>query len=168
MNNFFLIREKQISENILKPSVDNLFNSNNSHVVIYGASKSGKTYTLNAKKGILPSAVKEILNRIKKLNKEKENNLKLFVSIFVDYKDQLYDLLDDDYKIPVINKNLIKCICDYKVINYRTQKMKSFEVEDKMVFNHILQKGMHNSRFLSHFIHLILLKFGCRHGKTGS
>ena len=85
--------QKEVFNLTLKNSVKDLINGKNITILTYGASGSGKTYTiLGTRKnpGIIPNTLSMIFDLIK-LNKNPEYNIK--ISYFEIYEEKINDLL---------------------------------------------------------------------------
>ena len=86
--------------------VENFVRGFNSTVFAYGQTGSGKTYTMfgdlndEIKKGIIPSAIKDIYSSVKDMSKEDNdgftNEVIVSCSMLEIYKEQMIDLLSNE------------------------------------------------------------------------
>ena len=140
--------------------IQSMFNGNNICIIAYGQTCTGKTYTIqgpdNNNPGIVINAAKEIFDLISKNNNV---NVRLTLTIIEIYKEQIFNLLDENLpnlNIYESNGNLMIPDLMPVSINNLDEAQKLFNLASK--FRHIGNNDFNERSSRSHCIFTFKLK----------
>jgi kinesin family protein C2/C3 len=142
--------------------IQSMFNGNNICIIAYGQTCTGKTYTIQGpddfnNSGIVMRAAKEIFDLIN--NNNNNNNIRLTLTIIEIYKEQIFNLLDENLpnlNIYESNGNLMIPDLLPVAINNLEEAKKLFKLASK--FRHIGNNDFNERSSRSHCIFTFKLK----------